>query len=44
MHSSYIKGEDYCPKTLPAALNVLVNWKGGKGLLHISMNPDRADP
>ena len=30
MHSSYVNGEDRCPKTLLAALNVLVNWKGRK--------------
>ena len=44
MHSSYINVKDHCHKTLLAALNVLVNWKGGKVLLHSSMNPDIAAP
>ena len=29
-HNSYVNGEDYWNKTLSAALNMLVNWKGGK--------------
>ena len=42
MHNTYINGEGCWPKTLPAILNVLVNWKGGRGvLLHISMNPEK---
>ena len=30
MHNSYVNGKDRWPKTMPAALNVIVNWKGGK--------------
>ena len=30
MHTIYINGKDYCPKTLSDALDVLVNWKVGK--------------
>ena len=29
MHNSYVKGEEHWTKVLSAALNVLVNWKGG---------------
>ena len=28
MHNSYVNGEEHCPMTLAAALNVLVDWKG----------------
>ena len=30
MHNIYVNGKDHCPKTLSAALNVLVNCKVGK--------------
>ena len=29
MHNSYVNVEDHCPRTLSAALNVLVNCEGG---------------
>ena len=44
MHNSYVNGEYPWPKTLSSALNVIVNWKGGRGILHSRMNPSRAFP
>ena len=42
MYSSYVNSEDYWTKKMSYSLNVLVNLKEGKGLLHSSMNPARA--
>ena len=41
MHNSYVNGKYRCTKTLSDALNVIFNWKGGRGLLHSNMNPAR---